>query len=230
MPILILARHGRTAANASGILAGRTAGVALDSVGKQQAAAAAERLRGVPITALVSSPMQRCRQTATILSQASNVDVEIEPGINECDYGQWAGRSLRELTQEPLWSRIQSQPASVTFPGGEAMLAMATRAVTAVHAWNHKVEEAHGADAVWVAVSHGDIIKAIIADALGLHLNQFQRITVGPASLTVITYQPTHAAVLTTNSTEGSLAPLVLHTETRDEQLGGGAGPQAGAS
>src|SRR3954469_1231096 len=106
MATVILVRHGRTAANATGILSGRAPGVRLHAVGRGQAARAAERLAEVPLAAVVSSPLARCRQTARIIAQhrGDSLPARLEPGIVECDYGEWQGRPLRELAQEPLWS------------------------------------------------------------------------------------------------------------------------------
>ncbi|WP_291036709.1 MSMEG_4193 family putative phosphomutase, partial [Herbiconiux sp.] len=191
MATVILVRHGRTTANATGILAGRSEGVRLDEVGVEQAAVAARRLAGVPLAAVVSSPLERCRQTAAaVLAEQSGspapaleLEVEIDDGITECGYGDWTGRPLRELAEEPLWKVVQSQPSAVVFPGGESMAAMQARAVAAIRRRDAEIEAEHGPQAVWVAVSHGDIIKSLLADALGLHLDLFQRIGVGPASI-----------------------------------------------
>src|SRR3954451_7214957 len=113
MATVILVRHGRTGANAAGVLSGRSAGVDLDAVGRGQAERAAQRLAVVPLVAVVSSPLARCRQTARIIAghqvaEIHAVQVQLEHGIVECDYGEWQGRPLRELAQEPLWSVVQS--------------------------------------------------------------------------------------------------------------------------
>src|SRR5512133_3418038 len=134
MATVLLVRHGRTTANATGLLAGRTAGVLLDQIGRDQAAVAGERLAAVPLVGVVSSPLERCRETAQhiIDRQAGTVPAPIEDGLSECDYGDWQGRTLKDLSQEKLWSVVQTQPSAVTFPGGEAMAAMQARAVAAI--------------------------------------------------------------------------------------------------
>ena len=106
----------------------------------------------------------------------------IEPDLVECGYGAWEGQALKTLAKDPLWRVVQQHPSAVTFPGrGEAMAAMSARAVAAVRAHDDRVRREHGDDALWLACSHGDVIKAVVADALGLHLDLFQRIVIDPA-------------------------------------------------
>jgi len=222
---VILARHGRTSANATGILAGRTPGIVLDEVGAQQATTAAARLGGLSIAAAFTSPLERCKETATLLLRGSGVKARVERGLNECDYGDWSGRPMKDLVKEDLWKVIQAHPAGVRFPGGESMAEMSARSVGAVRGCDARVSADHGDDAVWLAVAHGDIIKAVLADALGMHLDAFQRIVVDPASLSVIRYTPRRSYVLAMNTSEGSLAHLAQPVEKPDEKLGGGSGP-----
>ena len=188
MATVILARHGRTSANASGVLAGRSKGVHLDERGLEQARAAAERLAGLPLAAIVSSPLERCRETAREIARRQDpaAKVTTDRGLLECDYGSWTGRELKTLAKEPMWRTVQAHPSAAEFPEGETMAQMSARVVSAIRRWDAKVEAEHGADAVWLAVSHGDPIKAILADALGNHLDTFQRIVVDPASLSVV--------------------------------------------
>ena len=138
MATVILVRHGRTTANTSGVLAGRTAGVRLDELGEKQAATAGDRLAGLLLRAVVTSPLERCRQTATHLArkQATPLKVSREKGLSEVDYGEWTGRALKDLAKEPLWRTVQGQPSAVTFPGGESMAGMASRSVAAVRRWD----------------------------------------------------------------------------------------------
>ncbi|WGL50820.1 MSMEG_4193 family putative phosphomutase [Nocardioides sp. BP30] len=238
MATLILVRHGRTTANASGVLAGRTAGVRLDELGQRQAAKAGERLAPVKLAGVVTSPLERCRQTSRALlaarpEDAPAVPLVVEKAITECDYGAWQGRALKDLAKEPLWRTVQTQPSAVAFPEGETMLTMQTRAVAAVRRLDAAFTAEHGADAVWVAVSHGDIIKSILADALGMHLDLFQRLHVDPASISVIRYTDTRPFVLATNTHDGDLSWLNPPAKKRrtakaaggDAAVGGGAGP-----
>jgi probable phosphomutase (TIGR03848 family) len=239
MATLILARHGRTTANVTGVLAGRSKGVHLDDTGVEQARVAAGRLAGLPLAAVVSSPLERCRETAReiVRQQAGSPRVSTDRGLLECDYGSWTGRELKTLAKEPLWKTVQGHPSAAEFPDGEAMTAMSSRAVGAVRRWDARVEAEHGPHAVWVAVSHGDVIKAILADALGIHLDAFQRIMVDPASLSVVRYTPGRPFVLTMNSTAGDLSHLKPPARkgrsrkvSSDAAVGGGAGQHAGAT
>jgi probable phosphomutase (TIGR03848 family) len=222
---VILARHGRTDANATGVLAGRTPGVGLDEVGVRQAESAGARLRGLDLAAAVTSPLERCRETARILLRDTGTKARVERGLTECDYGDWTGRPMIELVKEDLWKTVQAHPAGVRFPGGEAMAEMSARAVRAVREWDARVTETAGDGAVWLAVAHGDVIKSVLADALGVHLDAFQRIVVDPASLSVVRYTPHRSYVLAMNTLDGSLAHLAQQQELPEQKLGGGAGP-----
>lgn len=226
MPTLLLVRHGRTTANAGGILAGRARGVRLDAVGRDQAARAAERVAGVPLARVVTSPLERCRQTARalVLHQGEAPESVVERGITECDYGQWQGRALKDLAAEPLWSVVQTQPSAAAFPGGESLAAMQSRSVAAIRQHDADVAARYGADAVWAAVSHGDVIKSVLADALGMHLDLFQRIVVGPASVSIVRYGPHRPDVIATNSEAGDLSWLRAVAPAGDAPVGGGAG------
>jgi probable phosphomutase (TIGR03848 family) len=225
MATVILARHGRTVANATGVLAGRSPGILLDEVGTRQAEAAAQRLVGLELAAAVTSPLERCKDTASIMLRGTGVRARVERGLTECDYGDWTGRPMKELVKEDLWKVVQAHPAGVRFPGGEAMAEMSSRAVRSVRAWDARVADATGEDAVWLAVAHGDVIKSVLADALGVHLDAFQRIVVDPASLSVIRYTPQRSYVLAMNTVDGSLAYLARQEELPEQKLGGGAGP-----
>lgn len=225
MATVILARHGRTVANATGVLAGRSAGVRLDEVGVRQAEDAARRLDGLGLAAAVTSPLERCKDTAAILLRGTGVRARVERGLTECDYGTWTGRPMKELVKEDLWKVVQAHPAGVRFPGGEAMAEMSARSIRSVRAWDARVSDSHGDDAVWLAVAHGDVIKSVLADALGVHLDAFQRIVVDPASLSIVRYTPHRSYVLAMNTLAGSLAHLARQEELPEEKLGGGKGP-----
>ncbi len=237
MATVVLVRHARSTANASGVLTGRLKGVHLDETGQQQAARAGERLAAVPLSALVSSPLERCRETskALVAHQSDGLRVTTERGLVECDYGAWQGRPLKELAKEKLWKVVQSHPSSVTFPEGESMAAMSSRAVDAIRRHDALVEAAHGPNAVWAAVSHGDLVKAILADALGMHLDQFQRLHVDPASMSVVRYAGGASYVLQSNSHAGDLSWLAPRGKGNGRGrvpkagvVGGGAGPSGG--
>jgi probable phosphomutase (TIGR03848 family) len=233
MATVILVRHGRTTANSSGVLAGRAAGVHLDEVGRRQADQMAQRLTGVPIARLVTSPLERCRETARAITGATaeRLRAVVDKGLTECDYGDWQGRALKDLAKERLWKAVQAQPSAVEFPGGETMRAMQDRAVAAVRRHDAAVEAEHGPHAVWVAVSHGDVIKAVLADAVGSHLDLFQRIQVDPGSVSVVRYTELRPFLLCLNTSAGSLEHLRPPKKGRrrkpvaDAAVGGGAGP-----
>ena len=236
MATVILVRHGRTSANATGVLAGRLAGVALDETGAEQVDAVGERLAAVRLADVVTSPLERCRQTARAITSRQQPGLRARPekGLSECDYGDWQGRPLKELAKEALWRTVQSQPSAVTFPRGEAMRTMQDRAVAAVRRHDARVAAEAGAGAVWVAVSHGDVIKSVLADALGTHLDLFQRIHVDPASVSIIRYTDSRPVVLALNTHAGDLAWLNpprrkgRRAPSGDAVVGGGAGPAAG--
>lgn len=225
MATLILVRHGRSTANTAGVLAGCAPGIGLDDHGREQAVAMAERLRGVPVVELVVSPLQRCQETAAPLADVTGLTSLTDEGLIEVDYGKWQGQTIKDLLEEPLWATVQGHPSAVTFPDGESMAAMAARAAAAVRRRDAAVEAEHGPDAIWVAVSHGDIIKAVLADALGLHLDLFQRLSVAPASLSVVRYGEKRPTVLGLNTQAGSLAWLAGADHA--PVVGGGAGPAA---
>ncbi|WP_458106514.1 MSMEG_4193 family putative phosphomutase [Arthrobacter sp. R3-55] len=229
MATVILVRHGRTTANATGLLAGRAPGVSLDKLGLEQAGLTAQRLAAVPVVGVVSSPLERCRQTAQLIidRQPGSPYAPLEDDLVECDYGQWQGRALSDLATEDLWPVVQTQPSAVVFPGGESMAAMQARSVAAIRRHDAAFEAEHGPGAVWVAVSHGDIIKSILADALGMHLDLFQRISVAPASVSIVRYGVDRPSVHATNTDAGDLSWLSNGIHSGDAPVGGGAGQNA---
>ncbi|AEH09670.1 MULTISPECIES: histidine phosphatase family protein [Protofrankia] len=263
MTTVLLVRHGLTAVTGS-ILLGWTPGVGLDDRGRAQAGALAGRLASVPLTAVVSSPLQRCRETAEAIvtrqraaaagqgegaqdgqdGDASRAGpgtgtsaeggsgprerdaVTLDDRLGECHYGDWTGQETKVLTADPLWRTVQDHPSAVVFPGpgGEALRDTQHRAVTAVRDWNARL----GPAAVWLACSHGDVIKAIVADAMGIHLDLFQRILIDPCSLTIIRYTERRPFVIRVNDRGGSVAdllpaPWTFPADEGDAVVGGGA-------
>jgi probable phosphomutase (TIGR03848 family) len=234
MTTVLLVRHGRTSANTAGLLAGRTPGVELDARGREQVAEVGGRLAEVPLAAVVTSPLRRCRQTAhaIVAARPAGTPTHIEQGLVECGYGEWTGRSLKDLSKEKLWATVQQQPSAVRFPGGESMTEMAARAVNAIRTWDQRLG-VEGQEVVWAAVSHGDVIKAILADALGMHLDSFQRIMVDPASISIVRYTSQRPYVVTVNSTTADLGQLFRpppkkarsrRKPVEDAPVGGGPG------
>lgn len=230
MSTLLLVRHGLTPMTGP-VLAGRTPDVHLDERGERQAAAVAARIATLPLAAVVTSPLERCIETAERISVAQQEagrvpHWHVDDRLIECGYGQWTGRPIKDLVKDPLWKVVQTQPSAARFPAGESLSEVSARAVAAVREWSAKL----GPDSVWVACSHGDVIKAILADALGLHLDQFQRIAVDPASVSVVRYTDTRPYVLRSNDVGGDLsafAPPARRKARRrgsDATVGGGAG------
>ena len=187
------------------MLAGWTPGLRLDDRGTEQVARLAERLRVVPLAAVVSSPLERCLDTAEPIARTHDLGVSEDDRLGEVRYGDWTGRELRRLVREPLWKTVQARPSAVTFPNGEALREVQARALAAIRDWNERL----GGDATYIAVSHADVIKAITADAFGLHLDQFQRIAVSPASLTVIRYSGAGPTVVRVNDVGGTVDDLL---------------------
>jgi probable phosphomutase (TIGR03848 family) len=230
MTVVLVVRHGLTASTGKA-LTGWLPGISLDDRGQQQAAALGKRLAEVQLSAIVSSPLERCQQTADIISRSQPgqaLPVQVDDRLGECRYGDWTGKSLRQLARDPLWRVVQAHPSAVRFPGedGESMTAMQQRAVAAVRDWNGRL----GPRSVYLICSHGDVIKAILADALGMHLDLSQRIQVDPCSLSIIRYTALRPFVLRMNDISDDTTGLAAFgsqrgpaTET-DAQVGGGAG------
>ncbi|MCB9412507.1 MAG: MSMEG_4193 family putative phosphomutase [Actinobacteria bacterium] len=221
----ILVRHGQTTANAAGVLAGRSE-VELNDSGIADAERLGRTLADVPLAQVVTSPMRRTVQTAQLLLDARSDAVEVvtDDGLAEMEYGSWTGRPLAELAKDPLWSMVQSHPAAVRFPEGESMAQMSARAVAAVR--SRCLDPTDGtADPSTprniLFVSHGDVIKAVLADALGLHLDTFQRIVVHPASVSVINYVAGRPFVERINDCNGNYDDLVPPAPT--EAVPGGS-------
>ncbi len=219
---VILLRHGRSTSNTAGVLAGRSEGVDLDDKGREQAVGLIDRIGDLPIRALVSSPLLRCRRTLEPLAEALCLEPLIEERLAEVDYGEWTGRKIGDLTSEPLWRIVQAHPSAALFPGGEGLAQVQTRAVAAVREHDRRLAlqygGAHGGDALWVACTHGDVIKSVVADAYGMHLDGFQRVTVDPASVSVIRYTELRPFVLHVNHTGARLsAPLRAGPPPKDE-------------
>ncbi|MCF2529720.1 histidine phosphatase family protein [Yinghuangia soli] len=238
MATLLLVRHGRTTANSSGVLAGWTPGVHLDERGREQAAALARRIAAVPLAAVVSSPLDRCRETAAEIAAvregtklALDAGVQVDDRIGECRYGDWTGQELKKLAKDPLWPVVQNHPSAAVFPGegGEALRDTQARAVGAIREWNARLEDEHGPDVQYAMCSHGDVIKAVVADALGMHLDLFQRIMVDPCALTVVHYGRTRPFVARLNDTGGGVEALIPPAKPAARGKRGKAGAAGGS-
>jgi probable phosphomutase (TIGR03848 family) len=204
-PGLHLADRGRTEAEA---VAGRLAELTIPATalvtaeaagkGKGKAKGKANGKGGLTVAAVYASPLERARETAAPIAKQLGLKVSIERGLIEMDFGEWTGAELKSLRKLPEWTTVQRYPSGFQFPGGEAFSAMRARIAATVAQLCHR----HPGQAI-VAVSHADVIKAAVSDALGTHLDLFQRIVVSPCSVTAISYSPTGPIVLAVNSTGG---------------------------
>jgi probable phosphoglycerate mutase len=195
MSILLLVRHATNDWVGSGRLAGRTPGVFLNARGRAEAAALAARLALHPIEAVYTSPLARTLETARYLASTRGLEPILTEGIQEVDFGDWTGRELDSLRKDPLWSGVQHRPSLTRFPGGETLGEAQARAVTAIEAIRARHPEGMVA-----AVSHADVIKALLAHYAGTHLDLFQRIEVSPASVSVIAFGPSGPSILAQNA------------------------------
>jgi probable phosphoglycerate mutase len=216
--LVLLVRHGLTAATGT-VLTGRMPGIRLDDRGREQAQTLGARLAGVHLDAIVTSTLERCQETAAAIAAArdgNQVAVQQDERFAEVGYGDWTGQPLKRLAKEPLWRVVQAHPSAVRFPGpgGESLAGVQERAVAAIRDWNSRL----GPKATYLVCSHGDVIKSIIADSLGMHLDMFQRIQVDPCSLSMVRYTPLRPFVVRMNDA-GAAMPRTSAP---------GAGPAAG--
>jgi len=203
--VVLLVRHGQTPTTGT-TLPGRAKGLHLSDKGRHQAETVAERIDGVQkIAAVYTSPLERTRETAAPIGRAIGQRPRVDRGLLECDFGTWTGRPLKELRKLPEWKTVQRYPSGFRFPEGESFAEMQTRITGALG----RLVSRHPGETI-VAVSHADPIKAAVADALGTHLDLFQRIVIAPCSVTAIWFSAEGPAVLTTNSTGNDLTGLAL--------------------
>jgi probable phosphomutase (TIGR03848 family) len=230
--LVLLVRHGLTAATGT-VLSGWTPGIPLDDRGREQAGALAARLAPLTLDAIITSPLERCRETAGTVAASGEgrPAIQVDERLGECHYGDWTGQPLKKLAKEPLWRVVQAHPGAARFPGadGESIMDMQHRAVSAIRDWNERL----GPEAVYLVCSHGDVIKSVIADGLGMHLDMLQRIQVDPCSLTAIRYTPLRPFLVRMNDNGGGVANLRKPEPRRsratvrreaDAAVGGGAG------
>lgn len=183
MTTLLLIRHATTAATGKR-LGGRTQ-ASLDDAGRAQAAAAAERLAGLPLKAVYASPLARTRETAELVAAPHNLEVVADEGLLEVEYGRWTDRPLKQVARTKLWPVIQARPSLVRFPEGETIRAAQLRAVEAIE----ELVARHRRDLI-ATVTHADVIKAVVAFYVGQPLDLFQRLHVSPASVSALQLSP----------------------------------------
>lgn len=206
---LLLIRHGQNDWVGSNRLAGRTPGVYLNETGKAQAERLAQQLSALPISAVYSSPLERCMQTAQPTAAALGLDVQVEEGVIESDFGEWQGQSISELSKLPEWHTVQHNPSAFRFPGGEDFPTMQYRAVQALE----RLQGQHP-DQVIAVFSHADIIRVCMAHYLGTPLDLFQRIMVSTASVSAVLFGGSKPMVLYVNRT----ADLPMIEFKKDEE------------
>ena len=217
---ILLIRHAHSTANLKAILAGRDKTVGLSERGVKEAQLLATYLDslkqdGFAVNRVVTSPLLRARQTiAPFLASHKGIELIRDSGIIEMDYGSWSGKKIASLSKRPLWREIQRRPSTVRFPDGESFLEMASRS-------SESIADLALPGRTTIFVSHGDVIKSIVAGYLGLHLDQFQRIAIEPASITKISINDGSPLVNFVNSTSHLNSSLAAHI---DSTLGGGAG------
>ena len=222
---LVLIRHAHSEANAAGILSGRLPNVHLSEKGVEQSEHLAVRLGNFPVATLRISPMERCFETISpwinsiVLPNNPRFEPIIDQELTEVDYGTWSGKKLAVLSKNKLWKIVQEAPSRMYFPNGEGIAQMQSRAMTSVHeAVSTKVKGAA------VIVSHGDVIKSIVASALGMHLDEFQRIVIDPASISILDFSTTKPRVLLLNDSRSVVTELLVAPKRAKNLLGGGSG------
>ena len=201
MTTVLLIRHGHTD-TAGRHLTGLSRGVHLNDAGREQADALVKRLEGVPLAAIYSSPLERCRETAAPLARARGLSVRVRRPLLEVDYGEWTGRSIASLRRTKLWRVVQQTPSAMRFPGGETMVGVQARVVEELHA----LVEAHGTDAIAV-VTHADVVRLALMHYAAIHLDELQRLVVDPASVSVLAIGAGTPRLLKVNDT-GDLGGL----------------------
>lgn len=222
---LVLIRHAHSQSNASGVLSGRLPNIHLSEKGIKQSQQLSERLGNFAVAQLRVSPMERCFETISpwlndvVLKNSPDFEPIIDPSLNEVDYGDWSGKKLITLARKKEWRTVQESPSRMYFPGGEGIAQMQSRAMSVVHELA-KLPDSKTA----VIVSHGDVIKSIVASALGTHLDEFQRIIIDPASVSVLDYSGIKPRVLLLNDTRAVVTDLLQAPKRSKNLLGGGAG------
>ena len=222
---LVLIRHAHSEANAAGILSGRLPNVHLTEKGLAQSENLAVRLGKFPVSNLRISPMERCFETISpwinsiLLPNNPKFEPIIDLELTEVDYGSWSGKKLAVLSRNKLWKIVQESPSRMYFPKGEGIAQMQSRAMKSVHeAVSSKTKGAA------VIVSHGDVIKSIVASALGMHLDEFQRVVIDPASISILDYSSNKPRVLLLNDSRSVVTELLVAPKRSKNLLGGGSG------
>ena len=218
MARIVLLRHAHSIANEKNLLAGRISGITLSKSGKSQALDLVDRLGAMQFDEIAISPLQRCRETIDPWLSANNAKsrLVIDESISEVDYGSWSGKTLASLSRKAQWKVVQDFPSQMTFPEGESLLEMQGRALSGFYRLN-----AVKGKGPRLLVSHGDVIKSIVAHCLGMHLDQFQRLVIEPASITIIDTDSGVSRLVRFNDAKGF---LTSGKSTNQSALGGSTG------
>jgi probable phosphomutase (TIGR03848 family) len=218
MARIVLLRHAHSVANEKNLLAGRTAGISLSKTGKEQAKDLITRLGNIQFDEVAISPLQRCRETIDpwIDTTGGKSRIVVDDSISEVDYGNWSGKTLASLRRKAQWKVVQDFPSQMIFPEGESLLEMQGRALSGFYRLN-----AVKGKGPRLLVSHGDVIKSIVAHCLGMHLDQFQRLVIEPASLTIIDTDSGTSRLVRFNDAKGFLS---AERSTNQSALGGSTG------
>ena len=219
---MILIRHAHSVANEKGVLAGRATGITLSKKGLSQAQDLKKRLGNLKVREIRISPLERCHLTMQPwLAEQANAagKVVVDPDITEVDYGSWTGKKLTTLSLKKEWRVVQKTPSQMIFPDGESLLNVQIRATKALM----RSIKARG-NGVSIIVSHGDVIKSIIASALQLELDKFQKIVIDPASISVLQCSKDDFRLLHLNDSATNFEYLSKETRSSKAHIGGGAG------
>lgn len=221
---IVLVRHAHSQANDRGVLSGRLPGVSLSARGIEQSEKLVERLGAIKIRSLHVSPLQRCSETISPwwekVGSSVNPRVQMlaDENLVEVDYGTWSGKKLSTLSRKREWETVQNSPSAMYFPGGEGLAAVQARAMKSIH--NVLSNKGKGSD---VFVSHGDVIKSIVSSVLAMHLDDFQRIVIDPASITVLDFSSSKPRVLLMNDSRSHLQDFINAPFRARNLIGGGA-------
>lgn len=222
MARLVFLRHAHSTANDAGVLSGQIPGVSLSVKGRKQAEELVERIGASSFDSIRVSPMQRCEETISpwLKSHYSKAikSYRIDESLIEMDYGSWSGRKLSALSREKMWREIQDRPSSVQFPDGERMKSMQKRAISSVA--SALAEKKNGTH---LFVSHGDVLKAIVASLLKIKLDDFQSLVIDPASITIIDFDGSKSRLLAFNDSHSPIAPMTAMEKSTKALLGGGS-------
>jgi probable phosphomutase (TIGR03848 family) len=216
--LFLLVRHALTDVTGKR-LSGSLPGFHLSAEGREQAERLGERLRPIRLTAIYSSPLERCVETAEALARGRNLQIRRLPDLDEVGYGQWSGRSLAQLARTSLWKRLQQAPSSVRFPGGETLSEVQGRTAAALEGIASRSPRG-----VIAVVTHADVIRLLVAHFAGIHIDLFQRLTVSPVSVTALVLGDRIPRILRVND-PGSVADLAMAAERLAARAAGSTSP-----